>query len=115
MNGIRTELLTQLHALEKRQAILDDEFATLGIQLGQIDEHDCTVRVSYDYDCEWIVETLNDGEWEIEHEFRLLSGALGAAAELQAELGGNVQINAKKPPRKFLKPYRNAAPKFPPA
>ena len=93
----KVEAITiQIEQLERRQ----DELVKT---LPEVDENSIGVMLCYDYDRFWIVETLNDGEWEVDGSFDNYLEAKEYGISLSENLGVKIHIDASMPPKKYRK------------
>src|ERR1051325_1797449 len=95
----RDEVLRELERLEDELERIEARCQPLRDKLKQTDERGRGVMVSYDYDLKWIVETLNDGEWELYNVlgYARFSDAVRDARQLKKELNCGLEIHPYKP------------------
>lgn len=95
----REQTLKELQVAEDELERIEERIAALRDKLGQTNANGVGVMVSYDYDIGWIIETLNDGEWEIYSDHTRFSEAAHDGRMLAKTLGCGVEINSYKPKR----------------
>ena len=93
--------LEQIREAEARIDAIEAELIPLRQKVASMDAKGNGVRVLYDYDLGWIVDEMNEGEWEVQTSFTKFSDAVENGKERAEKLGVGIEIDGYLPPRKF--------------